>query len=172
MTYLLDTNVVSEVIKPNPSPSVSLFVDAAEGRLHISVITLAEIGFGIGLHVGNVMFGNVGLTDRLTFSAFGSAVNEVQRLQMLTKKYPHRLIASKDFATYTGGGWVTLGKEKLAGVKQKLTVLHPDVSDIDLSDEDGFEVTYDGMSDAEQLMLLIRGGGQSMIEVNGGKKLQ
>jgi adenylate cyclase len=133
---------------------------------------LAEIGYGIGLHVGNVMFGNVGLTDRLTFSAFGSAVNEVQRLQMLTKKYPQRLIASKDFATYTGGGWVTLGKEKLAGVKQKLTVLHPDVSDVDLADEDGFEVTYDSMSDAEQLMLLIRGGGQSMIEVNGGKKLQ
>lgn len=47
MTYLLDTNVVSELIKPNPSPSVSLFVDAAEDRLHISVITLAEIGFGI-----------------------------------------------------------------------------------------------------------------------------
>ncbi|WP_353643190.1 adenylate/guanylate cyclase domain-containing protein [Mesorhizobium sp. WSM2239] len=133
---------------------------------------LAEIGYGIGLHVGNVMFGNVGLTDRLTFSAFGSAVNEVQRLQMLTKKYPHRLIASKDFATYTGGGWVTLGREKLAGVKQKLTILHPDAADIEMSDEDGFEVTYDGMSDAEQLMLLIRGGGQSMIEVNGGKKLQ
>ena len=49
------------------------------------------------------MFGNVGLTDRLTFSAFGSAVNEVQRLQMLTKKYPHSLIASKDFASYCGG---------------------------------------------------------------------
>ena len=62
-----------------------------------------EIGYGMGLHVGNVMFGNVGLTDRLTFSAFGSAVNEVQRLQMLTKKYPHSLIASKDFAGYCGG---------------------------------------------------------------------
>ena len=49
------------------------------------------------------MFGNVGLSDRLTFSAFGSAVNEVQRLQVLTKKYPHQLIASKDFATYCGG---------------------------------------------------------------------
>ncbi len=59
-----------------------------------------EIGYGIGLHVGNVMFGNVGLTDRLTFSAFGSAVNEVQRLQILTKKYPQPLIASKDFSTY------------------------------------------------------------------------
>ena len=91
---------------------------------------LCEIGYGIGLHVGNVMFGNVGLNDRLTFSAFGSAVNEVQRLQMLTKKYPQNLIASEEFATYCGGGWITLGKEKLRGVKEKLTVLSPDLTDI------------------------------------------
>ncbi|MDE1993743.1 MAG: adenylate/guanylate cyclase domain-containing protein, partial [Rhizobiaceae bacterium] len=35
---------------------------------------LSAVRYGIGLHVGNVMFGNVGLKDRLTFSAFGSAV--------------------------------------------------------------------------------------------------
>ena len=34
------------------------------------------INFGIGLHIGNVMFGNVGLEDRLAFSAFGATVNE------------------------------------------------------------------------------------------------
>ena len=57
--------------------------DGADGRLNTRRRNegLEEIGFGIGLHVGNVMFGNVGLTDRLTFSVFGSAVNEVQRLQ-------------------------------------------------------------------------------------------
>ena len=37
-----------------------------------------EIGYGIGLHIGNVMFGNVGLIDRMTFSVFGAAANEVQ----------------------------------------------------------------------------------------------
>ena len=37
---------------------------------------LDEIGYGIGLHIGNVMFGNVGLRDRLTFSVFGPAVND------------------------------------------------------------------------------------------------
>ena len=62
------------------------------------------------------MFGNVGLKDRLTFSAFGSAVNEVQRLQELTKKYPHNIIASEAFAGYSGGSWTTLGQEKLRGV--------------------------------------------------------
>lgn len=67
---------------------------------------LSEIGYGIGLHVGNIMFGNVGLNNRLTFSAFGSAVNEVQRLRALTKKYPQNVIASQDFASYCGGGWI------------------------------------------------------------------
>ena len=134
---------------------------------------LSEIGYGIGLHVGNVMFGNVGLNDRLTFSAFGSAVNEVQRLQTLTKKYPQNVIASQDFATYCGGGWITLGREKLRGVKEKLTILHPDATDITEQDDDGsFEISYDGVSDAEQLMLLLRNDGRTGIESGNGKAVQ
>lgn len=135
---------------------------------------LGDIGYGIGLHVGNVMFGNVGLTDRLTFSAFGSAVNEVQRLQTLTKKYPQRLIASKDFAGYSGGGWVTLGKEKLAGVRQKLTILSPDTSDIGMFEDDGgLETTYDRMmSDAEQVILLHRDTRTINLPTEGAKKIQ
>lgn len=125
---------------------------------------LADIGFGIGMHVGNVMFGNVGLNDRLTFSAFGTAVNEVSRLQTLTKKHNQQLIASQDFATYCGGGWVTLGREKLRGVKEKLTVLHPDYAELQDNDEDGmFEISYDGVSDAEQLMLLLRDDGRTPL---------
>jgi adenylate cyclase len=119
---------------------------------------LGDIKFGIGLHVGNVMFGNVGLTDRLTFSVFGSAVNEVQRLQTLTKKYPHSVLASKDFAGYCGtSSWLTLGKEELAGIKQKLTVLSPDLSGALALDEDAtLEPFHDRRSDAEQVMLLHR----------------
>jgi len=125
----------------------------AEGR--------SEIAYGIGLHVGNVMFGNVGLNDRLTFSAFGTAVNEVQRLQLLTKKHPHPVIASEEFANYCGGGWVTIGKEKLRGVSQKVTVLYPDASDEGEPEEDGLaEISYGGVSDAEQLMLLLKESGQ------------
>jgi len=47
VTYLLDTNVVSELAKPEPWPSVSRFVDEREDQLHISVITLAEIRYGV-----------------------------------------------------------------------------------------------------------------------------
>lgn len=47
MSYLLDTNVISELVRPNPSPQVSRFVDSFEDELHLSVVTLAEIGFGV-----------------------------------------------------------------------------------------------------------------------------
>ncbi len=99
---------------------------------------LPKIGYGIGLHVGNVMFGNVGLKDRLTFSAFGSAVNEVQRLQVLTKKYSREVVASQAFAGYCGGEWITLGEEKLRGIRQKVTVLQPRAPASGLHVDEGF----------------------------------
>ncbi|MBS3650108.1 adenylate/guanylate cyclase domain-containing protein [Pseudaminobacter sp. 19-2017] len=133
----------------------------------------AELGYGIGLHVGNVMFGNVGLNDRLTFSAFGSSVNQVQRLQALTKKYPQSVIASEEFANYCGGSWITLGREKLQGVKEKLTIQHPDIADFSELDDDGsIEISYDGVSDAEQLMLLLRDTAAGQPGSGNGKAIQ
>ena len=127
-----------------------------------------ELSYGIGLHVGNVMFGNVGLNDRLTFSAFGAAVNEVSRLQMLTKKFPHNIIAGDEFASYCGGNWVTIGKQKLRGVSQKVTVLYPDMADLDnFEDDDGQQMIYDGVSDAEQLMLLLKDEVRTVYGGNG-----
>ncbi len=117
----------------------------------------ARIGYGIGLHVGNVMFGNVGLKDRLTFSAFGSAVNEVQRLQSLTKKYNREVVASQAFAGYCGGEWTTLGEEKLRGIRQKVTVLQPRAPAPALAIENNFrEVAQNNLSEAEQVILLHR----------------
>ena len=46
---LLDTNVVSEAIKPEPHPSVLAWLDAqAAETLFLSSITVAELPFGIG----------------------------------------------------------------------------------------------------------------------------
>jgi adenylate cyclase len=116
-----------------------------------------EIRYGIGLHIGNVMFGNVGLKDRLTFSAFGSAVNEVERLQGLTKKYAKPIVASQSFATYCGGDWVTLGEEQLRGIRQKLTVLLPGEQNLTLDKQELLENgRLNGRSEAEQVMLLYR----------------
>jgi predicted nucleic acid-binding protein len=46
---LLDTNVVSEAMKPEPAPAVRGWLDAqAAETLHLSSITIAELTFGIG----------------------------------------------------------------------------------------------------------------------------
>lgn len=117
----------------------------------------SAIRYGVGLHVGNVMLGNVGLRDRLTFSAFGSAVNEVQRLQGLTKRYSSEIIASGNFVNYSGGDWVELGKEKLRGVGQKVTILRPKSLVSPRRDYAADGHAPDGLSEAEQIMLLHRG---------------
>lgn len=116
---------------------------------------LPAIGYGLGLHVGNVMFGNVGLKERLTFSAFGQAVNEVQRLEGLSKKYKTPIIASDEFALYSGGDWNMLGIETLRGTDYDMKVHSPLAAQATVSDyvpaSKGRELT-----DAERLILLHR----------------
>ncbi|OJY64620.1 MAG: adenylate/guanylate cyclase domain-containing protein [Rhizobium sp. 60-20] len=118
---------------------------------------LSEVRYGIGLHVGNVMFGNVGLKDRLTFSAFGAAVNEVERLQSLTKKYSTEVVASQAFSSYTDCEWGKLGEEKLRGVRQRFTVVSPKAAAAANGALEIFqEEAADSLSEAEQVILLHR----------------
>src|SRR3546814_17745848 len=84
-----------------------------------------SLGYGISLHIGNVMFGNVGLAERLSFSVFGSTVNEAARLETLTKKFVTPIVASEEFATYCGGEWESLGAEPLRSVHAPLPVFRP-----------------------------------------------
>src|SRR5690606_22349071 len=98
--------------EPSQVAARAALAAAAQARARVDELNheragrgLRPIGFGIGLHVGNVMYGNVGLNSRLTFSAFGAAVNEVQRLEGLTKRFGRRLIASQDSVDYCGGDW-------------------------------------------------------------------
>jgi toxin FitB len=48
MTFLLDTNVVSEWVKPRPDPGVIEWLESTdEDRIFISVVTLAELRYGV-----------------------------------------------------------------------------------------------------------------------------
>jgi adenylate cyclase len=44
-----------------------------------------QLAFGLGLHLGEVIFGNVGTEERLAFGLVGGVVNEVARIESLTK---------------------------------------------------------------------------------------
>jgi adenylate cyclase len=117
------------------------------------------LGFGIGLHIGNVMFGNVGLPDRLSFSVFGSAVNEATRLEQLTKKFGSPVIASAAFRDYCGGDWEALGNEILRGSDSPMDVYRPAEKGGQMQ---GFSIVRRDrtrlLSDAEAVVVLHRDG--------------
>jgi adenylate cyclase len=92
---------------------------------------LEPLRYGIGLHSGEVMFGNVGVADRLTFSVFGAAVNEVVRLDSLTKELGVPVLASNAFSALVPRAWRALGAHELRGIARRVTVLCPTGPDWD-----------------------------------------
>jgi adenylate cyclase len=86
--------------------------------------------FYIGLHLGDVLYGNVGARDRLDFTVVGPAVNEVSRIEAMCRALDQDLIVSQAFAEAARGGCdrlVSLGRYVLRGVRrpQELFTLVP-----------------------------------------------
>ena len=77
---------------------------------------LAPLDFGLGLHVGDVMYGNIGVPERLQFTVVGPAANEVSRLEGLTKTLGHPIVASEEFVRNLPVAWQSLGHRELRGV--------------------------------------------------------
>ena len=77
-----------------------------------------EIAFGIGLHIGDVTYGNIGIPERLEFTVIGSAVNQAARIEAKTKDLGTSIIASKAFADHYDGKLTSLGVHELRGVEE------------------------------------------------------
>ena len=70
---------------------------------------MAEFSFGISLHMGQVMYGNVGTERRLDFTVIGPAVNEVTRLEGLCKAKGVPIVLSDQFRASFAGDLAPLG---------------------------------------------------------------
>jgi adenylate cyclase len=58
----------------------------------------APLNYGVGVHVGDVMYGNIGSRTRLDFTVIGPAVNMASRLETLTKQLGRSVLLSRAFA--------------------------------------------------------------------------
>jgi class 3 adenylate cyclase len=77
---------------------------------------LRSLPFGAALHIGEMLWGNIGTADRLDFTAIGQAVNLVSRLEGLCRPLGRTALFSGAFATETTQPLIPLGKHMLRGI--------------------------------------------------------
>src|ERR1700742_1242033 len=72
------------------------------------------IGFGIGIHAGEVIVGDIGYRDHIVFTALGDAVNVAARLQDMTKSLSCELILSDEVRATAGLASDALPRQNVA----------------------------------------------------------
>jgi adenylate cyclase len=78
--------------------------------------------FGVALHVGRILYGNIGGGNRLDFTCIGPAVNLAARLEKIASQLGRTVVASEGFAGICSGGWSDLGEFPVAGFSKAARV--------------------------------------------------
>ncbi len=74
-----------------------------------------DLRFGIGMHFGEVLYGNIGSKTRIDFTVLGQAVNIAARIEGLCGKLDRSILFSQDFADRLAGPTTLVGEEVLKG---------------------------------------------------------
>jgi adenylate cyclase len=100
----------------------SRVLDAArETRESVAALTfpigevIERFRFGVALHIGNILYGNIGGGNRLDFTCIGPAVNLAARLEKIASRTGRTIVASEGFVGVCGAGWTELGEFPIAG---------------------------------------------------------
>lgn len=118
------------VVAGNRAEVCASAVAAAEEVLaRVDALNLGRRGAGkaatsldISLHIGRVLYGNVGSDTRLDFTVIGPAVNEASRIEALCQPLGQALLISQAFAeaaTASRDRLVSLGRHRLRGVREE-----------------------------------------------------
>jgi class 3 adenylate cyclase len=83
---------------------------------------LPALPFGAALHLGEMLWGNIGAADRLDFTAIGPAVNLVSRLERLCNPLRKTVLVSGALAVETETPLIALGKHALRGIAEPCDV--------------------------------------------------
>ena len=132
---------VLAIFRADDRPRACLKAIAAAIKAEQSIVALNErraaaglptTQMYLGLHIGEVFFGNVGSADRLDFTVVGPAVNEVSRIAAMCRSVDQTILVSAAFAGALGpaSGLVSVGRYALRGVgrPQELFTIDPDAA--------------------------------------------
>ena len=101
-------------------------IAARAGMAHLDALRqtqgLSPLPFGVALHLGEILWGNVGAADRLDFTAIGPAVNLVSRLDGLCRTLGRAVLISGAVADEITTPLVPLGQHVLRGIAAPCSV--------------------------------------------------
>jgi adenylate cyclase len=84
-----------------------------------------RLRYGLALHLGDVLYGNIGSAGRLDFTTIGPAVNLTARLETLARDLGRDLVASAAFAGHCPESLTSLGAFRLRGFREPQEVFAP-----------------------------------------------
>jgi adenylate cyclase len=84
-----------------------------------------RIDYGLALHVGDVMYGNIGSDTRLDFTVIGPAVNLTARIESMCRELGQQLLLSSDFVGVSGIAARSLGLFSLKGIGAAQEIFAP-----------------------------------------------
>ncbi|WP_416899341.1 MAG: adenylate/guanylate cyclase domain-containing protein [Minwuia sp.] len=85
----------------------------------------SALEIGIGLHVGEVWYGNIGAAERLDFTVIGPAVNRAARLEKLAGELGETVLVSADFADTCSAAFDRVGAFPLKGIEGDTPAYRP-----------------------------------------------
>jgi adenylate cyclase len=91
---------------------------ARQARANIAELSgsaMPGVRFGLALHIGDVLYSNIGSGNRLDFTCIGPAVNFAARIEKLAGELGRGILASDEFARCCPGEFTALGEFTLAG---------------------------------------------------------
>lgn len=100
---------------------------ARRGRANLAAAPAIEganspLRFGLALHVGDVLYGNIGSGTRLDFTCIGPAVNLAARLEKLAPGLGRTVVVSAEFARHCGGELMPIGEFPIRGFRAAQSV--------------------------------------------------
>lgn len=82
-----------------------------------------DLHFGIGMHVGEVLYGNIGSLTRIDFTVLGQAVNVAARIEALCRKFDRPILFSQTFADLLDAPAELVARQTLKGEDSASSIL-------------------------------------------------
>lgn len=121
--FPVETN--ADIPRAARAASEAVHVALSEAQSVNAERTLAgkrAFAFSVALNLGDVMFGNIGVPSRLSFSVIGPTVNEVARIEKLTRQLDVPALATESVASAVPDFWDRAEDHRLDGVSAPISL--------------------------------------------------